>query len=101
MTAPNPQMTKDDYQSVRNFLRWAAIGVTPSATRAVSALEILGAYKSPDMAGALDSVGAVAEDVRRGIMVSQDACQLAEKALTTAYFQSQGDAQQPQEQDRG
>jgi len=73
-------LPREDFLSVRSFLRWAAMGVAPSAERAKSVLLAISPLRvtAPEVH---KSVSNVAADVQRGILVSQDTCKLAEEQL--------------------
>ncbi|WP_371436293.1 hypothetical protein [Polaromonas sp.] len=94
------KMTREDFVSVRNFLRWAKVGVQPDVRRADDALEVLGAYKKAEFSDVLASVGTVADEVRRGVMPSFENCKAAEKVLSDVFFK-QADLDSHMERDRG
>lgn len=90
------QMTRNDYLSAKSFLRWSGIGIAPSVERAKATLDVV-------RETTLESIKAIAQDVMRGMMVSQDSCNAAVKDLDRAYQQQKpsDDDAHDVEQDRG
>lgn len=85
-------LSKSDFQSVRTFLRWAGMGVQPSAACAQRALEVIRGARNE----ALAPVEAVAEEIGRGVMVSQASCTTAQQQLLRVYPTAASDDGQTQ-----
>ena len=91
----HPEMSKDDFMSVRNLLRWAQVGAQPASARADEAIEVLHGLEKSAISETLAPVGAVVEEIRRGIMPSYQSCKSAEGVLNEVFArQSQTDFQQ-------
>ena len=77
-------LTKEDFQTVRSLIRWTGLGALPAKDRAISAAEVIAAAQKS--AGKMfPSVSSVVEEMCRGVMSSQAACQVAERELNDAY----------------
>lgn len=70
-------MEKEDGKSVINVLRWAGMGVMPGPSQAKYALDLVNTAKSVVQGDSLGLAEKVLDEVRRGVIVSQDICRQA------------------------
>lgn len=92
MSKLETEMSKDDFISVRNLLRWAQLGAQPANERANEAIEILNGLQTSAVGSTLAPVGEIVEEIRRGMLPSYKSCKLAEGVLSEAFTrQSQMD----------
>lgn len=94
-----PEMSKDDFISVRNLLRWAQVGAQPASERAHDAIKVLKGFTGSASSDTLAPVGAVIEEIRRGILPSYESCKSAEMALSDV-FERQSQVDRLQDSDR-
>lgn len=91
-------MTKVQFQTARNVLRWAGIGAMVSAQRVDEALHAVSDLPRNDERA--DSVRAALVSLRGGVMLPQRECFLAEKNLEI-FFERQQDQDVGVERDHG
>ena len=89
-------MTKTQFQTVRNVLRWAGIGVMVSAQRVDEALHAISNLPRNDQRA--DLVRTALVSLRSGIMLPQRECVLAEKNLEV-FFEMEQEADAGMESD--
>src|SRR2546422_210674 len=91
-------MSKNDFQTIRSFLRWEGMGVRNSVTQAKLVAEVVNNYDVEQLAKVKEAV----DHTVRGLMVSPEALKAAQNQLQQVWDrQTAGDDMDYVERDHG